>query len=195
MLGPSIMRFAWFAVPSALGFSAAASLLALAACSASNDDRVDEPGTAESAVVTDAGPARDAGDAGDGGRPAVASPAAPRDETRAVTTREEVWLFSGDGTTKLGCLTCGRYASESVWNPYGTYGSRYSSTSIWNPYGTYGSPYSSTSPWNAFASNPPVLYTLDKRAYYGALTKAWSSGRSSLYDATRLVEGGPDQAR
>jgi hypothetical protein len=34
----------------------------------------------------------------------------------------------------LGRIT-NRYATDSIFNSYGTYGSRYSSNSIWNDYG------------------------------------------------------------
>lgn len=56
----------------------------------------------------------------------------------------------------LGRLT-NRYDEQSIYNPYGTYGSRYQSNSVNNPYGTYGSEYSALSPNNRYTSNPPVL--------------------------------------
>jgi len=56
----------------------------------------------------------------------------------------------------LGRLT-NRYDEQSIYNPYGTYGSRYQSNSVNNPYGTYGSEYSALSPNNRYSSNPPVL--------------------------------------
>ena len=65
----------------------------------------------------------------------------------------------------LGCLNCNRYASDSVCNRYGTFGSRYSAESIWNRYGVYGSRYSGTSPWNRYASNPPVIVDRDGNFY------------------------------
>ena len=43
----------------------------------------------------------------------------------------------------LGKLNASRYDSESIWNPYGTYGNKYNSKSIWNQYGTYGNKYKS----------------------------------------------------
>ena len=57
----------------------------------------------------------------------------------------------------LGCLTCKKYSTNSIWNAYGQHGSEYSVLSIWNKYGTYGSEYSVSSPWNMYSSTPPVL--------------------------------------
>lgn len=161
----------------------------LAGCSAESTDDAAEVAAAQrtSAPPPPSAPA-------DAGR-ADAAPAAARDETRTVSAREDVWIFSADLRTKLGCITCGRFDSDSVWNPYGSYGSQYGANSLWNKFGTYGSPYSSSSPWNAFASSPPVLYNADRSAYYGVLTSAYGSGRTRLYDAERLLAGGPDQDR
>ena len=75
----------------------------------------------------------------------------------------------GKGHVYLGCLTCDSYASNSVWNQYGDYGSRYSDTSIWNDYGDYGSKYENYSPWNKYSDTPPVL--VDKSGgFYGYFT-------------------------
>lgn len=60
-------------------------------------------------------------------------------------------------STYLGCLTCSKYSSESVWNAYGQYGSKYNSKSIWNEYGPYGNKYNSQSPWNEYGTSAPVL--------------------------------------
>lgn len=49
------------------------------------------------------------------------------------------------------------YASDSIFNEYGTYGSEYSSNSIWNEYSTFGSEYSSYSPFNEYTSTPPMM--------------------------------------
>ena len=50
-----------------------------------------------------------------------------------------------------------KYASDSIFNKYGTFGSKYASKSIWNKYGTYGSAYSTHSPFNKFTSSPPMI--------------------------------------
>ena len=51
-------------------------------------------------------------------------------------------LAQNDENTYLGEIT-NRYASDSVLNEYGIYGSEYSLNSIWNKYSTFGSEYSS----------------------------------------------------
>ena len=69
----------------------------------------------------------------------------------------------------LGKLNASRYDSESIWNPYGTYGNKYNSKSIWNQYGTYGSKYNTNSPFNEYGSNPPVLRDRNGK-FYGYFT-------------------------
>ena len=80
----------------------------------------------------------------------------------------ESFLVANDGQY-LGKLTFNRYDSESIYNPYGSYGSRYSSTSIFNPYSSYGSRYSSLSPFNPYTSTPPTIYMYGQDV--GLLTK------------------------
>ena len=77
---------------------------------------------------------------------------------------EKLRIYAVDGKDYiyLGELS-NQYASESVFNKYGTYGSKYGSKSIWNKYGTYGSKYSSKSPWNDYTSKPPVILDDDNR--------------------------------
>ena len=58
--------------------------------------------------------------------------------------------------TYLGRLTNPGDA-ESIYNPYGTYGSSTSALSIYNRNGTYGNPYSPQSPWNPSTTTPPTL--------------------------------------
>jgi len=58
----------------------------------------------------------------------------------------------------LGKLSVNPYNSDSVFNPYGEYGSKYSPDSINNPYGKYGSKYSSYSVNNPYATDAPKLY-------------------------------------
>ncbi|MGE0553589.1 MAG: Ig domain-containing protein [Gemmatimonadales bacterium] len=64
-------------------------------------------------------------------------------------------VVAQDGTY-LGRLT-NKFDSQSIYNPFGTYGSQYSSLSVNNPYGKYGSPYSSYSAFNPYATQPPIL--------------------------------------
>ncbi len=78
-------------------------------------------------------------------------------------------LYSNDGKTYLGKLVTSTYDTDSVWNPYGTYGSKYSSCSIWNTYGDYGSKYASTSAFNSYALSPPKIVD-DNGKFFGYLT-------------------------
>ncbi len=71
--------------------------------------------------------------------------------TFAFSQSVTINLYSNDGKEFLGCFSCGKYDSNSIWNKYGTYGSKYSAVSIWNKYGTYGGKYSNKSPCNKYA--------------------------------------------
>ncbi|MDA8155223.1 MAG: hypothetical protein M0Z52_02040 [Actinomycetota bacterium] len=82
----------------------------------------------------------------------------------------KLMIFGGsDHKTYLGCLNCSEYASDSVLNGYGTYGSGYSSTSVMNEFSEYGSKFSDTSACNEFASHPPIIVDENGNAY-GYLT-------------------------
>jgi len=79
-------------------------------------------------------------------------------------------LFGGPGhETYLGCLSCSEYATDSVFNPYGPFGSDYSATSIHNAYGEFGSAYSVYSACNPYATDPPVIVD-ENGSFYGRLT-------------------------
>jgi hypothetical protein len=70
----------------------------------------------------------------------------------------DLFIFGDDEDRRfLGCLSCSKFASNSVQNQYGQYGSPYATYSIWNKYGRYGSQYSSYSPCNPAASRPPAI--------------------------------------
>lgn len=58
---------------------------------------------------------------------------------------------------ELGVISSDQYASESICNQYGSFGSPYSATSVWNRYGEYGSPYSNMSAYNPRANTPPLI--------------------------------------
>lgn len=101
----------------------------------------------------------------------------------------KLMLFGGKNhDVFLGCLSCNKYDSESVWNEYGDYGSRYSSNSIWNPYGDYGSKYSDYSPWNSYASYPPVI--VDSYGnFYGYFTaNKYNSERTTIPALVELLD-------
>ncbi len=90
--------------------------------------------------------------------------------TAAPSLQQKLMLFGGEGhKVYLGCISCSEYATDSVFNQYGTFGSRYSSTSIWNHYSEYGSAYSSWGACNPYATDPPVIVDLDGN-FYGRLT-------------------------
>jgi hypothetical protein len=82
----------------------------------------------------------------------------------------KLMVFGGaDHKTYLGCLNCGQYASDSVENTYGSFGSAYSTVSISNQFGEFGSPYSQYSACNPYSSDPPVV--VDSAGnFYGRLT-------------------------
>jgi hypothetical protein len=87
------------------------------------------------------------------------------------TAQRDYYMFGGDSrNVYLGCITCPAHDSESVSNPYGTYGSPYAYESIFNDNGPYGSQNHSTSACSAHASNPPVIYDEDK-IFIGYLTR------------------------
>jgi len=71
--------------------------------------------------------------------------------------------------TYLGCITCSAYGSESIFNPYGSYGSPYSFTSVNNQYAPYGSPYSATSACNPYTASPPSIFD-EAGCYNGRLS-------------------------
>ncbi len=82
----------------------------------------------------------------------------------------DLLLFGNSDHKKLlGCISCCKYHSDSVWNRYGSHGSKYNSESIWNRYGTYGSKYSAASPWNRYGTDPPVIVDRDGN-FYGYFT-------------------------
>lgn len=79
-------------------------------------------------------------------------------------------IFGGEGhKTYLGCLSCSQYATDSVFNEYGSYGSRYSATSLLNAYSEFGSKYSTYSACNPYAADPPVIVD-GAGNFYGRLT-------------------------
>ena len=77
-----------------------------------------------------------------------------------------VWVTAGTATiwaadgTYLGLVSSNPYASESILNNYGSYGSEYQANSIFNAYGTYGGLYGSNSACNSYASSSNVPYVL-----------------------------------
>jgi hypothetical protein len=108
---------------------------------------------------------------------ALASSTMPRagaQDTKALL------LFGGaDHKTFLGCLNCTSASSGSVCNEYGK-GSEYASESIWNEYGTYGSEYSQYSPWNSYSDSAPIIVDRDGKSY------GYFSVNAYHHDRTRI---------
>lgn len=69
----------------------------------------------------------------------------------------------------LGCLTCDKFDSDSIWNKFGLYGSKFNAQSIWNKFGRYGGSFNDYSPFNKFARNPPKLVDQTGK-FYGYFT-------------------------
>lgn len=65
-------------------------------------------------------------------------------------------LLSADNTF-IGDVSSNQFATNSVCNKFGTYGSQFSSASVRNPFGTYGSQFSNKSAYNQFATLPPAI--------------------------------------
>ena len=73
--------------------------------------------------------------------PAVQPPPAP------TQARYELW-GGPDRSMFLGCFSCNQFASDSVFNQFGKYGSRYSQTSVANHFSRYGDKFSNDSACN-----------------------------------------------
>ena len=82
----------------------------------------------------------------------------------------KVMFFGGiNNSVYLGCFSCTKFETDSIFNQYNDYGSKYSNTSIFNSYSDYGSKYSDYSPCNTYASSPPVIVD-QSGSFYGYLT-------------------------
>lgn len=78
-------------------------------------------------------------------------------ETLVKLTRDGGLVVMAQDGTFLGKVSADEYASDSLSNQYGAYGSPYNAKSLFNKYGEYGSPYRTDSATNSFAPNPPFL--------------------------------------
>lgn len=106
-----------------------------------------------------------------------------------LSTYQKLFLFGGNNNNVyLGCLTCDKYDSESIWNAYGTYGSKYNSNSIWNKYGTYGSEYNSYSPWNKYSSSSPIILDENKKSYGYFTVNKYKGGRAEADWILKIYE-------
>ena len=86
----------------------------------------------------------------------VINPPALQPPAQPTQARYELW-GGPNYSVFLGCFSCNQFASESVFNQFGQYGSRFSQTSVWNHFSSYGSRFSGDSACNQFASNPPII--------------------------------------
>ena len=75
------------------------------------------------------------------------------------------YIEAEDGTF-LGKLNSNEIDSDSIFNPYGSFGSEYSPTSIFNMYSSYGGKYALQSPFNEYSSTPPKIFLNGKFAGY-----------------------------
>ena len=88
----------------------------------------------------------------------------------AARSSAKLMLFGGlNHTTYLGCVNCSDYASDSIFNQYGSHGSKYATESVLNPYGQYGSRYSTYGACSPYASDPPVIVDGNGQ-FFGRLT-------------------------
>ena len=101
------------------------------------------------------------------------------------------YLFAQDlGGTYLGLISTSTYASESIINPYGNYGSEYSSSSIRNEYSNFGSPYGTYSAYNEYSSKPPMVLrysTIDSKYYLVGYCSKNNYAGSPVYDPDLLI--------
>jgi hypothetical protein len=96
-------------------------------------------------------------------------------------------VFGGrDHKLYLGCISCNKYQSDSIWNEYSPYGSKYESNSMWNKYGDYGNKYSPYSPCNEYASDSPVVVD-DVGRLWGRLSVSTVYANGTLLKAAKTI--------
>jgi hypothetical protein len=108
----------------------------------------------------------------------------PTPATTVKLSRGQYIIAQDD--TYLGMLDSG-FASKSIFNDFGKYGSEFSSTSIWNDFSKYGSEFSSLSAFNDFASKPPMLFDGDNFICY-VTTNTLKMPRVSPYSLIAFAE-------
>lgn len=83
---------------------------------------------------------------------------------------KELLLFGGrNHDVFLGCLTCGKWDSNSICNLRGNHGLTYNYESIWNHNSRYGYKYHDDSPWSKSSPKPPAIVDRDG-GFYGYFT-------------------------
>jgi hypothetical protein len=99
----------------------------------------------------------------------------------AIVAQKPLHIYGGkDHDVYLGCINCDKYATTSIWNEYGTYGSKYNTSSIWNSYGTYGGEYNSLSPFNSYSNTPPIIVDKDGNSYGYLTTNEYKIDRADF---------------
>jgi uncharacterized membrane protein len=91
----------------------------------------------------------------------------------------------GGAAVNLGVISTDNYASTSILNQYGSYGSQYQTNSIFNSFSTYGSSFNSNSVCNTFASYTSVPQIWWQGTFIGYLTA--NTITSSRVDPATLV--------
>ena len=83
----------------------------------------------------------------------------------------KLMLFGGPKRdVYLGCLNCDAFASDSICNEFGEYGSEVSANSIWNPASSFGDQSSTLSPWNELGTRAPAIRDPNGN-FYGYLSR------------------------
>ena len=94
-------------------------------------------------------------------------------------------IYDSSLTVPLGVVSSNAFATNSILNSFGTYGSSFSTSSIFNSFGTYGNSFSSYSVCNTFASGSNVPQIWRNGVLIGYLTK--NQYLSGAIDPTVLV--------
>src|SRR3989344_1059053 len=88
--------------------------------------------------------------------------------TAGSQSREIIIMGGGSQDRFLGCLTCGEFTQDSVWNQYSRHGWE-NKFGTWNRFGEHANPYGPNSACNQFGTNAPVL--VDRQGeFYGRLS-------------------------
>jgi hypothetical protein len=93
--------------------------------------------------------------------------------------------FSGNPIIFLGLVSSNAFATNSILNAFGLYGSLFQANSIFNAFGTYGGSFGSNSACNSFATASAVPQIWRSGVFIGYLTK--NSFVSGAIDPATLV--------
>jgi hypothetical protein len=95
----------------------------------------------------------------------------------AAAQEDDILIFGGKDHEKfLGCLSCGEFDGQSVWNKFSTHGWE-NGFGTWNKFGQFKGEFSPYSACNKFANDPPVL--VDRKGnFYGRLSVSANTPKS-----------------